>query len=93
MKIRVIYIKLIPLDSFWRRIVLGIVHTVITIPLACDPHPVNIDWLGLSESSLSLAGHPLIEVLLIFFHSFVFFKLNDLLGYLIKSIRLVQNYF
>jgi len=73
-------IEFVALDSFRRRIVIVIVLGVIFIPLDCHSPSVNILWLFISETTLSLTWHPIIELFLIFFQSLILFELDNLLS-------------
>lgn len=58
-------------------------HTPVLIGLSSYPHPVQINGLAISESSLCFTGHPVIEFFFVLLHPLVFLKLNDLLGDLV----------
>ena len=73
-------IELIPLNSFWGRIVIIIVLTIVFVPLNCDSSSIYILWFFVSKSSFSLTWNPVIKLLLIFFQTFVLLKFDNLLS-------------
>ncbi len=82
------YIEFITLNCFRRRIFLTKMQSIVFIPLTSNSDSVNVKRLCLSKSSLGFTWNPIIKILLILLHSFIFFKLNNLFGYLIISICL-----
>jgi hypothetical protein len=86
-------IEFIPLNGFRRWIILSIVQTIVLIPFTCHSNSIDINGFHLSESSLSFTWYPIIKFLFVFFHSFIFFKFDDLFGDLIVSIGLFRYYF
>ncbi len=54
-------------------------HRVVFVPLHCHPLAVDVLWLPVPEPSVSLAGHPIVKLLLILLQSLVPFELDDLL--------------
>jgi len=88
-EVRVKYIKFVTLNGLRWGVIFSKMHAVIFIPLACDPYPVDADWLHFSKSALGLAWHPIIELFFILFHSLILLKFYDLFCYLIVGVRLL----
>lgn len=77
-EVRIKDIELVALDSFWGRIIVIIMHSIILVPFNSDSLSVDILRFQASEATLSLTGHPIIKLLLVLLHPLVFLELNDL---------------
>lgn len=66
-------------------------HTPVPICFPCDPDPVQVHRLAVSEPALSLAGHFIVEFFLVFLHPLVLLELDDLLGDLVVSVILLSD--
>ncbi len=80
------------MDGLWGRIIVIVMHSIILVPLDSDSLSVDILRFQASETTLSLTGRPIIELLLVLLHPLVFLELNDLLSYEVVGLsRLVDD--
>lgn len=88
-QIRIEYIEFVTLDCLRRWVIFRIMHAVVFIPLVGYSDSIYVYRFLLSESALSLTRYPIIKLLLILFHSFVFFEFDDLFGDLVVGAGLL----
>ena len=77
---RIKNVEFIPLYSFRWGIVFSVMLSIIFVPFNCYSTTTYVLRFFVSKASLCLAGYPVIKLLLIFFKSFVFLKLDDFLS-------------
>ena len=79
-ELRIENVKCVALNSFRGRIVIIIMLSVIFVPLNGGSPPVDVLRFLISEPPFCIARDPVIKRFLGFLQSFVFFKLDNLLG-------------
>ena len=82
------------MNCFGRRIFFSVsMNTSIFVHFSGDPDSIEICRLAIAKTTFSFTGNPIIEFFFIFFHSFVFLELNDLLCDLIVGACLLGDDF
>ena len=86
-------VEFVTLDWFWRWVILSIsMHTAVPHYFMSNSHSIQIYWFTVPESPLCLTWYPVIKLLLIFFHSFILLKFDDLFCYLVICHILFSDY-
>ena len=84
-------VEFIPLNSFGWRVIIIVVLTVVFVPLDCNSSSVDVLRFLISKAALCFTGHPVIKLFLILFQTFIFLKLDNLLGYEVNCHSWIVN--